>query len=67
MPNDEDARRNHLAGRLREVEASFLRQMRQRGFDPEQVENIALPGQLAKLYAEREALRAELAEIKTDS
>lgn len=67
MGNDDDARRNQLARRLREVEASFARQMRQRGFDPEQVENTAMPGQLAKLYAEREALRAELEETTPES
>ena len=34
--------------------------MRGRGFDPAQADNVALPGPLAKLYAEREELRAQL-------
>ncbi len=53
-----------LEDRLREVEASFVRQMRERGFEPAQAENIALPGPLAKLYAEREELRAELESLQ---
>ena len=55
-----------LEDRLREVEASFVRQMRERGFEPAQAENIALPGPLAKLYAEREELRADLEQLKAD-
>ncbi len=55
-----------LEDRLREVEASFVRQMRERGFEPAQAENIALPGPLAKLYAEREELRAVLKQLKAD-
>ncbi|MBA3569590.1 MAG: hypothetical protein H0W34_01570 [Pyrinomonadaceae bacterium] len=55
-----------LEDRLREVEASFVRQMRERGFEPAQAENIALPGPLAKLYAEREELRAVLEQLKAD-
>lgn len=55
---------NKLEDRLREVEANFVRQMRERGFEPAQAENIALPGPLAKLYAEREELRAELEKVQ---
>lgn len=57
---DHGDRPSELEDRLREIEANFVRQMRQRGFEPAQAENIALPGPLAKLYAEREELRAEL-------
>jgi septation ring formation regulator EzrA len=55
-----------LQERLREVEDNFDRQMRARGFEPTQAELIALPGPLANLYAEREELRAELQNLKTD-
>jgi chaperonin cofactor prefoldin len=55
---------NSLQERLREVEEQLQHKMRQRGFEPDQVEVVALPGDLAKLYAEREKLRAELDEIK---
>jgi len=42
--------------------------MRARGFDPGQVENVALPSHLAALYAEREQIKAALEESegKTD-
>lgn len=60
--NETDAR--ELKARLREVEESLDHQMRQRGFDPSQAENIALPGPLAKLYAEREQLRSQLQELE---
>ena len=53
-----------LEERLRKVEEDFERQMRERGFEPAQAELVALPGPLAKLYAEREQLRADLESIK---
>jgi hypothetical protein len=31
-----------------------------RGFDPDQQDNLALTGQLAKIYMERENVQAEL-------
>ena len=46
------------------LEAEFEREMRARGFDPAQVENVALPAHLAALYAEREQIRAQLAELE---
>ena len=38
------------------------------GFDPAQAENVALPSHLATLYAKREQIKAQLAELegKTD-
>ncbi len=62
--NDREVR---LEERLRKVEENFERQMRDRGFEPAQVELIALPGPLAKLYAEREELRADLEELKAET
>jgi len=50
---------------LRELDAEFEREMRARGFDPAQAENVALPSGLAKLYAERQRIRALIAEIET--
>jgi hypothetical protein len=65
--NDETReRRGRIEERLREVEENFERQMRQRGFELAQAELIALPGPLAKLYAEREELRANLEELEAD-
>ena len=59
---------NRLRERLRALDAEFDQEMRARGFDPAQAENVALPSQLAKLYAERERIIAELRELegKTD-
>ena len=52
-----------LAARLQALDAVFERQMRARGFDPAQAENVALTSELASLYAAREAARAELEEL----
>jgi uncharacterized damage-inducible protein DinB len=52
--------RDLLDAKLREVEQRFGREMRARGFDPAQAENIPLTPALSKLYAEREQLRHEL-------
>jgi len=51
-----------LKRHLRELDAEFDREMRTRGFDPAQAENVALPTQLATLYAERERIRAQIQE-----
>jgi pentatricopeptide repeat protein len=53
-----------LEEELRSVEEIFMREMRQRGFEPDQAENVALPTSLARLYAQREALKNELEELK---
>ncbi len=57
-----------LREQLRTLDAEFDREMRARGFDPAQAENVALPSHLAALYLERERIRAALeeAEEKTD-
>jgi len=49
-----------LEARLRELDERLRSEMRARGFDPAQGENLALTGPLAKLYIERETLREEL-------
>jgi len=65
MPmSNEDLEPDQLDARLREVEERFVRQMRERGFEPAQAELVALPGSLARLYAEREALRADLEDLR---
>jgi pentatricopeptide repeat protein len=67
MSSNVRGREGQLEERLREVEETFERQMRERGFVPDQAELVALPGPLAKLYAEREELRADLESLKGDS
>lgn len=53
-----------LEEKLRSVEEIFLREMRERGFEPDQAENVALPTSLARLYTHREELKTELEEMK---
>jgi predicted mannosyl-3-phosphoglycerate phosphatase (HAD superfamily) len=57
-----------LREQLRTLDAEFDREMRARGFDSAQAENVALPSHLAALYMERERIRTALedAEEKTD-
>jgi hypothetical protein len=60
MYNPEASTRTHLEQRLREVDERLRNELRARGFDPDQDDNLALTAPLAKLYTERENLRAEL-------
>ena len=60
MPKETDEEHADLNSRLRKIEERFEHEMRARGFDPAQADNVALPGPLAKLYTEREELRAQL-------
>ena len=55
---------DELREKLRALDAEFDREMRARGFDPLQAENVALPSQLAKLYAEREQIKARLEDLE---
>ena len=67
--NADQTKINTLRERLRTLEAQFDREIRARGFDPAQAENVALPADLAALYGEREEMRSELEELtrgKTD-
>ena len=61
---ERDARVLELKQKLSELERQFETQARLRGFDPAQVENIALPSTLARLYAERERTKAQLEELE---
>ncbi|HEV7681979.1 MAG TPA: hypothetical protein VGO68_07650 [Pyrinomonadaceae bacterium] len=49
-----------LEEKLQEAENRLLSELRARGFDPAQSENLALTGPLAELYMERERLREKL-------
>jgi hypothetical protein len=61
---DRDTRIAELQHRLRDLEARFQTEARKRGFDPAQIENMALPAALAKLFAERAEIKAELEELR---
>ena len=53
-----------LEARLLEITEQFEQQMRARGFDPQQADNVALPAALARLYIERQELLEKLEEIR---
>ena len=53
-----------LEERLRLVDEQFRREMRARGFAPGEADNLALTAPLARLYAEREQLSAELESLR---
>ena len=57
-----------LRNKLRALDVEFDREMRARGFDPAQADNVALPSHLATLYAERETIKAQIEQLegKTD-
>ncbi len=56
-----------LNKKLRTLDAEFDREMRARGFDPTQTENVALPSHLAALYAEREKIKSEIDDLERES
>lgn len=60
MSQREASKRTRLEEKLREVDQRLRKEMLARGFDPAQGDNMALTSPLAKLYAERENLRAAL-------
>jgi len=51
---------DELREKLHDLDLRFDREMRARGFDPAQAENVALPSRLAALYAERQRIKAEI-------
>jgi hypothetical protein len=55
---------DELNRKLRALDAEFDQELRARGFDPAQAENVALPSHLATLYAKREQIKAQLAELE---
>ena len=61
MKNQPEVER--LREKLRTLDAEFNRELRARGFDPAQAENVALPSHLAKLYTAREQIKGELDEL----
>ncbi len=56
----DDGRLQELELQLNVVTENFEREMRARGFDPAQVDNIALPSALATLYLEKQSLEDEI-------
>ena len=60
----DDARLQQLELQLNVVIKNFEREMRARGFDPEQVDNVALPSSLATLFLEKQSLEDEIDKLK---
>ncbi|HKZ76874.1 MAG TPA: hypothetical protein VJ124_01015 [Pyrinomonadaceae bacterium] len=58
MENRSDG--DDIAGRLQQLEKRFEREMRARGFDPQQAATVPLTPRLANLYRELEELRHEI-------
>ncbi len=58
--------RELLEAKLRAIEEQFNREMRARGFDPAQMESLALPAALATLYDEHQALKNQLEELTSE-
>ena len=56
-----------LERRLEALNEKFERELRVRGFDSSQLETVALPGNLADIYIERQALLDELSDLQDTS
>ena len=54
---------SRIRERLKFVTAQFEREMRERGFDPQQAQNVPLTQSLADLHLEQTNLRSKLAEL----
>ena len=67
LQNDPDVAdgltRRQLEEQLEKVDEQLRRELRARGFNPDQYDNLALTAPLAKLYTERENLKAALAAL----
>ena len=61
--NERDVKRSQLERDLATVNEHFEREMRARGFDPEQVDNIPLDNELTKLHMQRLELIEQLEQI----
>jgi hypothetical protein len=64
MESVAETTRKRLEERLYEVDDQLRRELRARGFDPDQDDNLALTAPLARLYIERERLRDELESLR---
>ena len=63
MTTDEVDEVSRIRERLRLITEQFEREMLERGFDPQQAENVPLTQSLANLHLEQTNLRSKLAEL----
>jgi hypothetical protein len=61
--SENETRRHELQSRLADLDSQFAGEMRKRGFDPAQAENLALPSVLARMSTERQEIISELEEL----
>ena len=61
----DDARLQQLESQLKVVTEDFEREMRARGFDPSQADNVALPSSLATLFLEKLSLEEEIERMRS--
>ena len=61
--NEVDARIAELEQKLAELEAQFRSEAHKRGFEPAQVDNMALPAALARLVAAAAEIKGELDDL----
>lgn len=61
---ERDTRIAALRQQLAELETRFRTEAHRRGFDPTQIENMALPAALANVFAECAEVRSELEELE---
>lgn len=64
MADDQNNRIRELERQLNSLNETFERELRARGFDPAQAENVALPAPLDRMYMERQLLLEELEELQ---
>jgi hypothetical protein len=62
--DDEQAQLQELESQLQLITENFAREMRARGFDPAQADNVALPATLADLYLQQQSLMEQIEEIR---
>lgn len=64
---DRDTRIAELKQQLAELETRFRTEAHRRGFDPAQIENMALPAALANVFAECAEVKSELEELECEA
>ena len=58
------ARLHELESQLQLITENLEQEMRARGFDPAQVDNVALPAPLADLYLQQQSLMEQVEEMR---
>ena len=62
--DDVQTQLQQLESQLQLITENLEREMRARGFDPAQVDNVALPAPLADLYLQQQSLMEQVEEMR---